>query len=69
MLSRLMKSKTSYVLFKFLQNTNIKGNNININYNISDKFNFLKIITILIKIVTIIFYIIINMIILILYLC
>jgi hypothetical protein len=69
MLSRLMKSKTSYVLFKFLQSTNIKGNNININYNISDKFNFLKIITILIKIVTIIFYIIINMIILILYLC
>jgi hypothetical protein len=63
MLSRLMKSKASIVLLKFLQSINIKKNNMNINHiYISDKSNFKKLISLLMKIVIIIFNIIINII-------
>ena len=40
MLSKLMKSKRSFILLKFLQSTNMKKNNMNITLVISDKFNF-----------------------------
>jgi len=60
MLLRLMGSKTSLVLLKFLQSINMKKNNMNINHKyISDKSNFKKLISLLIKTV-IIFNIIIN---------
>ena len=62
MLSRLMESKTSPVVLKFLQSINMKKNNMNINHIISDKFNFKKLISLLMKIVIIIFNIIINII-------
>jgi len=58
-----MKSKASIVLLKFLQSINIKKNNMNINHiYISDKSNFKKLISLLMKIVIIIFNIIINII-------
>jgi len=61
MLLRLMGSKTSLVLLKFLQSINMKKNNMNINHiYISDKSNFKKLISLLIKTVIIIFNIIIN---------
>ena len=59
MLSRLMESKVSLVLLKFLQSINLKKTTI----YISDKSNFKKLISLLIKIVVIIFNIIINIII------
>jgi len=63
MLSMLMESKASFVLFKFLQSINMKKNNMNINHiYISDKSNFKKLISLLMKIVIIIFNIIINII-------
>ena len=62
MLSRLMESKASLVLLKFLQIINMKKNNMNINHYISDKSNFKKLISLLMKIIIIIFNIIINII-------
>ena len=54
-----MKFKASLILLKFLQNINMKKNNMNINYN---KSNFKKLISLLMKIVIINFNIIINII-------
>jgi len=62
-LSRLMRSKTFFILLKFLQSINMKKKNTNINHiYISDKSNFKKLISLLMKIVIIIFNIIINII-------
>jgi hypothetical protein len=57
MLSRLMESKASLILLKFLQSINMKKT-----IYISDKSNFKKLISLLMKIVIIIFNIIINII-------
>ena len=62
MLSRLMESKVSLVLLKFLQNINMKKTTWIQTIYISDKSNFKKLISLLMKIVTIIFNIIINII-------
>jgi hypothetical protein len=63
MLSRLMKSKASIVLLKFLQSLNMKKQHeYKLYIYISDKSNFKKIISLLMKITIIIFNIIINII-------
>ena len=64
MLSRLMKSKASLVLLKFLQSINMKKNNMNINHIYILVINLIlkKLISLLMKIVIIIFNIIINII-------
>ena len=62
MLSRLIKSKASLVLLKFLQSINMKKIIWIETIYISDKSNFKKLISLLMKIVIIIFNIIINII-------
>jgi len=62
MLARLMESKASLVLLKFLQSINMKKTTWIYTIYISDKSNFKKLISLLMKIVIIIFNIIINII-------
>jgi len=62
MLSKLMESKTSLVLLKFLQSINMKKTTWILTIYISDKSNFKKLISLLMKIEIIIFNIIINII-------
>ena len=62
MLSRLMESKASLVLLKFIQSINMKKTTLIYTIYISDKSNFKKLISLLMKIVIIIFSIIINII-------
>jgi hypothetical protein len=62
MLSRLMESKASFILLKFLQSINMKKATWIQTIYISDKSNFKKLISLLMKIVIIIFNIIINII-------
>jgi hypothetical protein len=62
MLSRLIGSKAFLILLKFLQSLNLKKTTWIYTIYISDKFNFKKLILLLMKIVIIIFNIIINII-------